>query len=146
MKRRFLMPLLIAAFGLAIGGACKKKEEGGEAEPAAAKPAEGEAAKEEAKEEPKEEAKEGEGDAKAAGSTGIEECDAYLAAVEKYVSCDKVPEQARAATKQAIEQSKQAWGAMNDKTPPEAKKAAADGCKQGLDALKKGAEAAGCEI
>jgi len=146
MKRRFLIPFFVAAFALALGG-CKKKEEGGEGEPAAAKPAEGDKKEEAQKEEPKEEAKEeakeeGGGDAK----TGVAECDAYVAAVTKYVECDKVPEQARDATKQGLDQMQKAWSQWGDDVPEETKKAAGDGCKTALDALKKGAEAIGCPI
>ena len=141
MKKRFLFPLLVAAFSLAIGGACKKKEEGAEGgdDTAAAKPADGDK-KEEAK--PDEKKEEGGDDT---ASTGIEECDAYVAAVKKYVECDKVPDQARDATKKGLEQMQSGWANM-DKMPDEAKKQAGEGCKQAVDALKKGAEALGCSI
>ncbi|MBT8495907.1 MAG: hypothetical protein KJO07_22880 [Deltaproteobacteria bacterium] len=148
MKKYFLLPLFVAAFALALGG-CKKKEEGAEGDDtAAAKPAEGD--KEEAKpdegekkEEAKEEEKKDEGGE--AASTGIEECDAYVAAVTKYVECDKVPDQARDATKKGLEQMQAGWANM-DKMPDDAKKQAGEGCKMAVDALKKGAEALGCEI
>jgi len=146
MKRRFLFPLLVAAFSLALGGACKKKDEGAEGD-TAAKPAEGDKKEEAKPDEKKDEAKEekkDEGGGEVA-KTGIEACDAYVAAVTKYVECDKVPDAARDATKKGLDQMQAAWADM-DKMPDEAKKAAGDGCKQAVDALKKGAEAIGCEI
>lgn len=158
MKKRILLPLLVAAFSLAIAGGCKKKDEGAEegADPAA-KPTEGEemaagddTPDEGADEGGEETADEGgdEGGDEAGGEvgkTGIDECDQYVDAVMKYVECDKVPDQAREATKKGLEGMKKGWGDI-DNMPDEAKTAAADSCKTALDALQKGAEAIGCEI
>ena len=48
---------------------------------------------------------------------------------------------------EGVDMAKQSWGMLNDpNVPPEAKKAALDGCTQGADALKQGAKALGCEI
>ena len=68
------------------------------------------------------------------------ECGDYKAMIEKLASCDKMPQQSRDALKQGYDAMSQGWanvGAM----PPEAKKAMADGCKQGTDALKQAAGA-----
>jgi hypothetical protein len=82
-----------------------------------------------------------------AGDSGIAECDAYTQTFEKYVACDKVPAQAKDASKQSLEAMKQGWAQFKDpNVPAEAKKAAADACKQGEDALKQSAQALGCTI
>ncbi|MDQ3336023.1 MAG: hypothetical protein M4D80_12710 [Myxococcota bacterium] len=68
------------------------------------------------------------------------ECNDYKAMIEKLASCEKMPQQSRDALKQGYDAMSQGWanvGAM----PPEAKKAMADGCKQGTDALKQAAGA-----
>jgi hypothetical protein len=77
------------------------------------------------------------------GSVGVAECDEYLKAVEKYAACDKLPAQAKEATLKAADTMKQGWTAN---MPEEAKKAAADGCKQATDALKQSASAMQCTI
>jgi hypothetical protein len=68
------------------------------------------------------------------------ECNDYKAMIEKLASCEKMPQQSRDALKQGYDAMSQGWanvGAM----PAEAKKAMADGCKQGTDALKQAAGA-----
>jgi hypothetical protein len=68
------------------------------------------------------------------------ECNDYKAMIEKLASCDKMPQQSRDALKQGYDAMSQGWanvGAM----PAEAKKAMADGCKQGTEALKTAAGA-----
>jgi hypothetical protein len=80
-----------------------------------------------------------------AAATGVPECDEYIAAVEKLMTCDKIPQAARDAQKQGLDAMKQGWSTLADpNTPPEAKKAAADGCKTAVDAVKQSASAAGC--
>ncbi len=78
-------------------------------------------------------------------STGLAECDAYIAAVEKFVVCDKVPQASRDATKQGLDSMKTAWG-DTAAMPEESKKASNDSCKQAADALKQGASAMGCTM
>ena len=78
-------------------------------------------------------------------ATGLAECDAYVAAMEKYLACDKVPQEARDGAKQGLDAMKSGWGDTAG-MPEEAKKAANDACKQAVDALKQGASAMGCEI
>jgi hypothetical protein len=47
--------------------------------------------------------------------------------------------------KQALPQMAQAWATLHDpNTPADARKAAADGCVQGQDALKQSMAALGC--
>lgn len=79
------------------------------------------------------------------GSTGVPECDAFMAMATTYMACDKVPAEARDAMKQALSQTAQSFAMLRDPSvPPEARKAAADGCTQGTDALKQSMTAMGC--
>jgi len=87
----------------------------------------------------------GEPAAAAGGGTGVPECDAYVAAIEKFMTCDKVPQAARDAQKQSLDAMKQGWASLSDPAAtPEAKKAAGDGCKTALDGLAQAAKGAGC--
>jgi hypothetical protein len=137
-----LVSVLALTAVLATG--CKKKEE------EAMKPTETEAAKP-AEPAPAPEAKPAEpapaGDTAAAGESGIPSCDAYLKTFEKYMACDKVPQQAKDASKQGIDAMKQSWAQFKDpNVPAEAKKAAGDACTQGEDAIKQSAQALGCTL
>jgi hypothetical protein len=85
------------------------------------------------------------GGAAAAGGSGLPECDEYVAAMDKYMSCDKVPQSARDAAKQGLDAMKSGWANMGQ-MPDDAKKAAGDACKQAIDALKQGASAMGCTL
>jgi hypothetical protein len=79
--------------------------------------------------------------------TGVPECDAFLALQDSFFACDKVPQQAKDAMKQSMDQQKQAWAMLKDpNVPMEAKRAAADGCRQGADALRQSAAAMGCSV
>jgi hypothetical protein len=81
----------------------------------------------------------------AADSTGIPECDGYLATAAKFAACDKLPKEAKDAQTTALEAAKTGWASLKDPAvPAEAKKAAADACKQSDDALKSAWTAAGC--
>ncbi|MCA9679347.1 MAG: hypothetical protein H6708_17215 [Kofleriaceae bacterium] len=84
-------------------------------------------------------------EAAAGGGTGLPDCDAYVASMEKYMQCDKVPQAARDAAKQGMDAMKSGWGDMSG-MPDDAKKQANDACKQAVDAMKQGAQAMGCEI
>jgi hypothetical protein len=77
------------------------------------------------------------------GASGVPECDDYVAAVEKYLACDKVPQEVRDGTKDALEMMRSGWGDAGA-LPAEAKQAMADGCKQATDAIQQGASAMGC--
>jgi hypothetical protein len=68
------------------------------------------------------------------------ECGDYKAMIEKLASCDKMPQQSRDALKQGFDAMSQGWANVGS-MPAEAKKAMADGCKQGTDALKNAAGA-----
>ena len=141
-KLMTLVSVVVMAAGFSMG--CKKADETKPADPAAttppatdtAKPAEAKPA----------EAPPAAAPAAAAGSTGIAECDGYLATAEKFAKCDKLPKEAKDAQTQALEAAKTGWASLKDpNVPAEAKKAAADACKQSDDALKQAWTAAGCQ-
>jgi hypothetical protein len=148
-KLMTLVSVLVMASALSFG--CKKGED-------ATKPAEGTTAPktDEAKPgemkpaeapKPADAPKPAEGAAPAAaGSTGIPECDAYVAAAEKLAKCDKVPAEAKDAQMKGLEAAKQGWAALTaPNAPPEAKKSAADGCKASEDAVKTALSTNGCQ-
>lgn len=143
-KLSILFACVALTFTLAAG--CKKKEEKKADDKAMTtdKPADTAAKPDEAK--PADTAAkpaDGEGSAAAPAGGGGDlpsECNEYKEMVEKLATCDKMPQQSRDALKQSYDAMSQGWanvGAM----PEEAKKAMADGCKQGTDALKQAAAA-----
>ena len=78
----------------------------------------------------------------AVAGTGIAECDQYMQALERFAQCNTVPVEAKQALQQAMSQMGSTWRSLS----PEAKKAAADACKQGTDAIRTAAKAQGCPI
>jgi hypothetical protein len=78
----------------------------------------------------------------AVGGTGIAECDQYMQALQRFAQCNTVPVEAKQALQQAMSQMGNTWRSLS----PEAKKAAADACKQGTDAIRSAAKAQGCPI
>lgn len=85
----------------------------------------------------------------AAETSGVPECDAYLAAVHKYMACDKVPQVARDAQKQARDQMRSGWASWSS-LPEDSRKMAqtnaATACTSALSSLKVAASASGCPI
>jgi hypothetical protein len=78
-------------------------------------------------------------------STTVPECDAYLAEMTRFGQCPQIPQATRDAITASIAQVQQGWASLRDpNTPAEAKRAAGDACKQGVDALKQSATAMGC--
>lgn len=70
-------------------------------------------------------------------------CAGYLAKMETFLACDKVPQASRDAARQGIDAMKDAWkqaGTM----PPEAQQAMADACKQAEDAIAQAMTGMGC--
>lgn len=76
-----------------------------------------------------------------ADSVGVPECDEYL---NKYQACvdSKVPEAARAAMKQSLDQTRGAW--RSALATPGGKEGMAAACKQARDAAKASMGAYGC--
>lgn len=87
--------------------------------------------------------------ATAAQSTGVAECDSYLAALEKYMACDKVPQAARDMQKQSADQMRTSWASWAS-LPEESRKIAQDAaktsCTTALTSLKQAATASGCPV
>ena len=76
-----------------------------------------------------------------ADSVGVPECDDYLT---KYQACveSKVPEAARGALKQSIDQTRAAW--RTAASNPGGKEGLAAACKQARDASKTAMSSYGC--
>ena len=143
MKKLTTLCTTLALASVFAFAGCKKKEEA-PAAPAAEKKPEEKKPEEAKPEEKKPEEKPAE---PAGGGSVPAECQAYLDTLAKYVACEKVPADVKKSTQEGVDMAKQSWGMLNDpNVPPEAKKAALDGCTQGADALKQGAKALGCEI
>jgi hypothetical protein len=64
------------------------------------------------------------------------ECNEYKAAIDKLSTCDKMPQQARDALKQAYDQSSAGWASL----PADAKANLATACKAGTDAVTASAK------
>ena len=79
--------------------------------------------------------------APAASEFGVAECDDYLA---KYLACvdSKVPEAARAALRQSLDQTKAQW--KQAASTPEGKSTLAMACKQMTETSKTAMTAYGC--
>jgi hypothetical protein len=79
------------------------------------------------------------------GSSGLADCDAYVALMDKYLSCDKVPQATRDGAKTSLDAMKSGW-ANAAGLPDDAKKSTNDACKQAADGLKQAATALGCTL
>lgn len=145
--------LILSAFALSLTAlpACDekkddKKEEAKADDKKAEEKKEEEAKEEEAKEEEakeeggEEEAAEGEGGG-GADEIGVPECDEYIT---KYLKCieEKIPDAAKEQTKQAVQQSIDAW---KQAAQGPAKDTLAETCKNALETAKKATAAMGCE-
>ena len=61
------------------------------------------------------------------------------------MACDKLPAEGADGIWQGLRSMDQSWVMLRDpNVPPEAKKAAEDGCKAGVDATKQAWTALGC--
>jgi hypothetical protein len=79
--------------------------------------------------------------------TGIPECDQYTAVFQSCVACDRLPEQARAASRDSLAAMIEGWKQYRDPNlPEEARRAAGDACRQGTEALRQSAAALGCRL
>lgn len=79
----------------------------------------------------------------AASGFGVPECDDYMT---KYLACidSKVPEAARAAVRQGVEQTKASW--TQAAQTPQGKEGLAMACKQATEAAKAAMSAYGCSF
>lgn len=82
-------------------------------------------------------------DAAAPAKIEIPECEAFLAAADKFVVCDKLdPAMQKAYRDTYTKRKEEVLGAKTD----DAKKRAAEGCKQGHTELIEGAKFRGCPL
>ena len=84
----------------------------------------------------------------AAGSSGVAECDEYVATFEKFAKCDKAGP-ALEGLKAAAEAQKAAfasWGTMDETAKKAAQAAAATTCKTASDGIKTTATSLGCTL
>jgi len=139
-KLTTLFAVVALATTLGLAG-CKKKTDGAAT---ADKPAEGDVKKDTAATPPATPDKAaatapataGTPAAPAAAGTLPAECNDYKAAIDKLASCDKMPQQARDALKQAYDQASTGWANL----PAEAKANLATACKAGTDAVTNSAK------
>lgn len=137
-KLTTLFAVIALATTLGLTG-CKKKKDG---ETSADKPAEGTTATGSAAAAPTPAAPAAPaatGSAAAAPAAAGDlpaECNEYKAAIEKLSTCDKMPQQARDALKQAYDQASAGWANL----PAEAKANLATACKAGADAVTTSAK------
>ena len=137
-KLATVFTMITLATTLSLAG-CKKKT-GDEATDKAAKPADNMAGdKKDDKAAPAGDKKDDKAAPTPAGDLPAE-CNDYKAAMEKLAACDKMPQASKDALKQGYDAMSQGW-ANAAALPPEAKKAMADGCKQGADALMQSGKA-----
>jgi hypothetical protein len=119
---------------------CKKKKDGDTAsdKPAEGTPAAGSAAAAPTPDKAAAPAAPAGGAAAAPAAAGAlpAECNEYKAAIDKLASCDKMPQQARDALKQAYDQASAGWANL----PAEAKANLATACKAGADAVTQSAK------
>jgi len=86
--------------------------------------------------------------APSAQSTGVAECDSYFAALDKYMSCSKIPQAARDAQAASSKQMRAGWNwsSLPEASRKAAQDAAKTGCTQALSAVQQSAKALGCPI
>lgn len=70
----------------------------------------------------------------AKGATGVAACDEYLAAVEKFVNNQSVPQTVRDTYKQSLEQNRTAW--QQAASTAQGKTALESSCKTALESAK----------
>jgi hypothetical protein len=79
--------------------------------------------------------------------SGIPACDAYGAALQAYLACDKVPQPTRDAARASLQPMWASFGSLADaSTTAETRKAAGEACAQGAIALRQSAQTIGCEL
>ncbi len=86
--------------------------------------------------------------APSAQSTGVAECDSYLAALDKYMSCSKIPQSARdaqAASSKAMRAGWN-WSSLPEASRKAAQDAAKSSCSQAHSAIQQSGKAIGCPV
>ena len=80
-----------------------------------------------------------------AANTGMPDCDAYVAAANAFMKCDKLPPGEAENQKQVLDKMKQHWGDPS-KLTEDVKKQMNDECKMFVEAVHKGADSVGCTL
>lgn len=146
--KKLISVFAVAALSTTLVVGCKKKADGENKDNMApktdeAKPDDKGSAAAKPDDKKPEEKKDDKGSAAAPAAGGGDlpaECNDYKAAMEKLAACDKMPQASKDALKQGYDAMSQGWANVGS-LPPEAKKAMADGCKQGADALMQSGKA-----
>jgi hypothetical protein len=78
----------------------------------------------------------------------VAECDSYLAALDKYMSCSKIPQSARDAQAASSKQMRAAWNwsSLPEASRKAAQDAAKSGCTQAHSAIQQSGKALGCPV
>jgi hypothetical protein len=74
--------------------------------------------------------------------TGIPECDAYIAAIQSYSTCAKLPPDARDAVAQSIAEATQAM--LDMAADPSKRQETVESCRVGAEAVKQSLASMGC--
>jgi hypothetical protein len=78
----------------------------------------------------------------AGGPSGLPpECTQYVAVLEKWAACPKLPVETRGALRQAIDAVKQSWSQLGSGAQPAA---VGDACRQGIQAIDQAMKQFGC--
>ena len=78
--------------------------------------------------------------AKATEGTGIPVCDAYIKAMEKFTTCDKLPPEQKKAYASSLDASRRSFAEAKDKA------ATAEQCTGAMAGLVEGAKARNCPL
>ncbi len=86
--------------------------------------------------------------APSAQSTGVAECDSYFAALDKYMSCSKIPQAVRDAQAASSKQMRAGWNwsSLPEASRKAAQDAAKTGCTQAHSAIQQSGKAIGCPV
>jgi hypothetical protein len=79
----------------------------------------------------------------APGGTGLAACDAYVASLQRYAHCDKLPPEAREAFSKASAHSYDTWQGLRNASP-EQQHVANEACKQAEVSVEQSLESIGC--
>lgn len=79
----------------------------------------------------------------ASGFAGMPDCARYMAAIEAYASCDKLPAGSRDSMAGMVKSMRDSWTAIHD---PDAQRTANDACKSGDEAFRQAIASMGCVI
>ncbi len=85
------------------------------------------------------------GGAAGAARTGYVWCDQYIDDLERYLRCDKIPQETRDAARQGMDAMLEGWRQAGQ-VPDDVRVQVNDACKTATEALRQGANALGCPL